>query len=54
MQEIQLTLSVDQTNYILNALGKQPFNEVADLIVLVRTQGEASLKPKEEVVTEEE
>lgn len=35
---IKLNLTLDQTNVIMQALSKQPFEVVADLIMAVRTQ----------------
>lgn len=43
MDNLTLTLSVDQTNVVLAALAKLPFESVADLIVTIRQQAQAQL-----------
>ena len=39
-QPINLTLTAGEVNYILSALGKQPFGEVAVLISKIKEQGD--------------
>ncbi len=47
-KEITLTISVADANLILAALGKLPFEAVADLVAKVRAQGQSQLEQKEE------
>jgi hypothetical protein len=42
--EITWTLSMTQANIILNVLGKQPFESVADLIMDLRNQAQAQIQ----------
>jgi hypothetical protein len=42
---ITLSLTVDEVNYILSALGSRPFAEVQNLIFNIKQQGEAQIKP---------
>tara|TARA_R110000868_G_scaffold112176_5_gene302319 strand:+ start:10593 stop:10748 length:156 start_codon:yes stop_codon:yes gene_type:complete len=42
-KEITLTLTVNDANLILAALGKLPFEAVADLVGKVKEQGQAQL-----------
>ena len=44
--KITFELTVEETNYILAALGARPFVEVADLITKVKVQAESQLAPK--------
>jgi len=37
---IKLELSIEEVNTILRSLGKQPFDEIAALIVKIKQQGE--------------
>jgi hypothetical protein len=46
--KITLELTVEETNYILAALGQRPFAEVVDLIARVKAQAESQLAPKPE------
>ena len=41
--EINLTLTVEEVNTILASLGKHPFIEIAQLIVKIKTQGDAQV-----------
>lgn len=43
---ITLTMTVEQINAILNALGQRPFVEVADLIAKIKMDAETQLAPK--------
>lgn len=43
MKEITLTLTVEETNQILDALGQQPFKEVFNLIGKIQNQAAAQL-----------
>lgn len=44
MEQIQLTLTIDEANLILAALGQQPYLKVADLIQKIQRQGAAQLQ----------
>ena len=44
MKDIQLTLSLEEVNNILNALGTQPYAQVQPLIAKIQTQGSAQLQ----------
>lgn len=46
-QEISLRLTVDQTNLVIGALMKAPYEAVADVIALIRSQAIAQLQPPE-------
>lgn len=37
---IKLELTIEETNTILRSLGKHPFDEIANLIVKIKQQGE--------------
>jgi hypothetical protein len=43
-QIINLELTVAEVNMILRVLGKHPFDEVAQLIIKLKQQGEAQLQ----------
>ena len=40
---IKLEVTVDEANFILKSLAKQPFDEVAMLINKIKTQGETQV-----------
>ena len=42
-KEITLTLTVNDANLILAALGKLPFEAVADLVGKIKEQGQAQI-----------
>lgn len=42
-KEITLTLTLNDANLILAALGKLPFEAVADLVNKIREQGQAQI-----------
>ena len=44
MNEIHLTLTLEEVNNILNALGTQPYAQVQPLIAKIQTQGSAQLQ----------
>ena len=44
MNEIRLTLTLEEVNSILNALGTQPYAQVQPLIAKIQTQGSAQLQ----------
>ena len=44
MNEINLTLALEEVNSILNALGTQPYAQVQPLITKIQTQGSAQLQ----------
>ena len=39
MKDIQLTLTLEEVNTLLNALGTQPYAQVQPLIAKIQTQG---------------
>jgi hypothetical protein len=43
--KITLELTVEETNYILAALGQRPFAEVVELISRLKKEAEAQLTP---------
>jgi hypothetical protein len=45
--EITWTLTVDQANQVMAAVAKQPFEQVADLIVELRNQAQEQLKAQQ-------
>ena len=48
---IKLDLTIDEVNTILRCLGKHPFEEIANLIVKIKQQGEPQV---EEIVKQAE
>jgi hypothetical protein len=44
MNEIRLTLTLEEVNSVLNALGTQPYAQVQPLIAKIQTQGSAQLQ----------
>lgn len=42
-QNLNLELTVGETNVILRSLGKHPFDEIAALVAKIKSQGEAQL-----------
>ena len=44
---IELKLTIEQVNVVLNALAQRPYFEVAELIELIRIDGEKQLKISE-------
>lgn len=44
--EIQLNLTVQQINVILNALGTQPYVSVASIVTAIQQQAQAQLSAK--------
>lgn len=50
MTDIRLELTLDETNLILEALGKEPFVKVHGLISKVRQQAQRCLEPPPEPV----
>ena len=50
MQEIDLKLTIDETNLILEALGELPFKRVFNLIAKIQNQAGAQLGSNGEVV----
>ncbi len=47
MNEITLTLSIDETNTVLQGLGAMPFSEVHQLIAKIQQQANQQLQPGE-------
>ena len=50
---ITFTLTIDEANYILGALGQRPFAEVADLIAKLKKDAEDQLKAAPILETQE-
>ena len=44
MNEINLTLTLEEVNTLLNALGTQPYAQVQPLIAKIQTQGSAQVQ----------
>ena len=44
MNEINLTLTLEEVNSVLNALGTQPYAQVQPLIAKIQAQGSAQLQ----------
>jgi hypothetical protein len=54
MSDIKLTLTVDEVNRVLGALGERPFVQVIDLITKVRTQAQPQVpEQKADMVADE-
>ena len=48
--EFQISLSIDEANILLEALGKQPFNQVFQIISKIQQQAAAQLNGQAEEV----
>lgn len=44
MKDIQLTLTLEEVNTLLNALGDKPYNQVHLLITRIQAQGSTQLQ----------
>ena len=44
MKDIQLTLTLEEVNTLLNALGDKPYNQVYLLIARIQAQGSTQLQ----------
>lgn len=44
MKDIQLTLTLEEVNTLLNALGDKPYNQVHLLIARIQSQGSTQLQ----------
>ena len=44
MKDINLTLSLEEVNTLLNALGTQPYAQVQPLIAKIQTQGSTQIQ----------
>ena len=53
MKDINLTLSLEEVNTLLNALGTQPYAQVQPLIAKIQTQGSAQLQAAQNGQAEE-
>jgi hypothetical protein len=54
MSDIKLTLTLDEVNHVLGALGDRPFIQVVDLITKVRTQAQSQVpEQKADMVADE-
>lgn len=47
-QNIQLDLTVEEVNFILNSLGKLPFEQVFQLVGKIQEQANGQLSPPKE------
>ena len=47
MMNIQLELSIDDTNQILNVLAQQPYVKVSEIIDSIKTQAQAQIQAEE-------
>ena len=47
MQACKLTLTLDEVNLILHALGTLPYQQVFQLIAKIQQEAQAQLKPNE-------
>jgi hypothetical protein len=50
MNEVTLTLTIQELDYVMNSLGMRPFNEVNGLIQKCVNQANSQLKPDANVV----
>lgn len=41
--QVPLSLTVAQINFVLNVLGRQPYNEVSEVIRCIKQQGDAAV-----------
>ena len=53
MNEINLTLTLEEVNTLLNALGNQPYTKAQPLIAKIQTQGSAQLQASQNEQAEE-
>ena len=53
MKDIQLTLSLEEVNTLLNALGNQPFAQVQRLITKMQAQGSTQVQAAQNEQAEE-
>ena len=53
MDEIQLTLTIDEINKILETLGSRPYAEVFQLVAKIQHQAEGQLQPPATAESEE-
>lgn len=44
MNDIQLMLSLEEVNILLNALGNQPYTQIQPLIAKIQTQGSTQVQ----------
>lgn len=51
---LQVTLEVQEVQFVLNAIAKQPFEQVADLWFKIKSQAEAQIKAQQAGTTEQE
>ncbi len=52
MDQLQLTLTIDEINLILDSLGQQPFVKVHQLISKIQQQAQQQLNSKEGTSTQ--
>ena len=43
---VNIAMTVANWNIVMKALGELPFKDVADIIMIIKTQAEAQLAPK--------
>ena len=53
MKDIQLTLSLEEVNILLNALGTQPYTQVQQLITKIQAQGSTQVQATQNGQAEE-
>lgn len=53
MTKLELTVSVDDANLILEALGEQPFSKVYGVIADLQRQAQSQLNPADDAVVGE-
>ena len=53
MNEINLTLTLEEVNTLLNALGTQPYAQVQPLIAKIQTQGSTQIQAAQNGQAEE-
>ena len=46
---VTISMTVNQWNVVMKALGELPFKETADIIMSIKTQAEMQLAPKADV-----
>jgi hypothetical protein len=52
MENLNLTLTVNEVNLILRSLGQHPFVEIADLIGKIKQQGDVQLAEQQKAAEE--
>ena len=52
--KVTITLTVEEANYVLGALGARPFAEVADLIAKIKKEAEDQLVNQNPVMVQDQ